>query len=166
LVALTSDHGEELYDHDFYFFHSGSTHDAALRVPLVLRLPGRLPAGRCIDRPVVNIDIAPTLSELLGVARRLAFEGKSLAGDMLGSVGEGAEEQAALSELEREIHSLRTSRWRFIYNPSGYEPADVEALLPHCIDQDALLRDAQPRSHSAEIDPLPRSPAPRKPPRG
>ncbi len=117
LVALTSDHGEELYDHDFYFFHSLSIHGSVLRVPLVLRWPGRLPEGRVVDGLVESVDLAPTLLPLLGVATPAHFEGVDLADRIAGSDGGRLD---ALAELGPEIHSLRTDRWSYIYNPKGF----------------------------------------------
>ena len=45
---IDSDHGETLYDHDCYFDHHG-LYDCTLRVPLVFRLPGTVPAGQRFD---------------------------------------------------------------------------------------------------------------------
>jgi arylsulfatase A-like enzyme len=120
LVALTGDHGEELYDHDFYFFHSWSIHDSVLRVPLVLRLPGRLPAGRELDGVVENIDIAPTLFALLDLEIPESFEGRNLEPDVSAPGPDEHVARTAFSELGPGIFSLRTPRWRYIYNPQGY----------------------------------------------
>jgi arylsulfatase A-like enzyme len=44
LLILNADHGEELDDHGCWFDHHG-LYDTNVRVPLLMRLPGRLPAG-------------------------------------------------------------------------------------------------------------------------
>jgi arylsulfatase A-like enzyme/parvulin-like peptidyl-prolyl isomerase len=67
LVAAIGDHGEGLGDHgehEHSFFIYGST----LRVPLILRLPGIVPAGATLREPVSQIDLLPTLLDLLGLA--------------------------------------------------------------------------------------------------
>jgi arylsulfatase A-like enzyme len=113
LVILTSDHGEELYQHDYFFLHALSIYDSVLHVPLILRLPGSLPAGVVRDEVVQTIDIAPTLFDLLRLTPDARFEGRSLVSDVLSG-------DVAFSELGPEIYSLRTRRWHFIYNPKGY----------------------------------------------
>ncbi len=49
LVVLVSDHGEELYEHNHYFFHAYSIYESVLRILLILRLPGVLPAGLSVS---------------------------------------------------------------------------------------------------------------------
>ena len=41
LVILTSDHGESLGEHDYFFDHGQNLFDPCLRIPLVLAVPGR-----------------------------------------------------------------------------------------------------------------------------
>jgi arylsulfatase A-like enzyme len=117
LVILTSDHGEELYQHDYFFLHALSIYDSVLHIPLILRMPGRLEEGAVRDEVVQSIDIAPTLYELLGLTPEGPFEGRSLLIE--------EEQGAAFSELGPEIYSLRTPRWHLIYNPKGYSSAGI-----------------------------------------
>ncbi len=60
LVVLVSDHGEELYQHNHYFFHAYSIYESVLRIPLILRLPGVLPAGLRVSDVIETVDLAPT----------------------------------------------------------------------------------------------------------
>ena len=60
LVVLTSDHGEELLDHGWWK-HGITVYEEQLRVPLILRWDGRLPAGARVRRPVELVDLVPTL---------------------------------------------------------------------------------------------------------
>lgn len=65
LTAFTSDHGESLGDHDYYFDHGRFAFQTCLRVPLILHWPGRLdPAVR--EEPVALLDLAPTVLEAVG----------------------------------------------------------------------------------------------------
>ena len=66
LVAITADHGEGLMQHG-HLLHGAQIYEEQVRVPLLLRWPGRLPAGRVIEGAVSLIDLAPTLLELAGV---------------------------------------------------------------------------------------------------
>jgi arylsulfatase A-like enzyme len=66
IVVLTADHGEHLGDHH-RADHKFSLYDALVHVPLVIRYPGKVPAGR--DPGVVsNLDVYATLTELAGLS--------------------------------------------------------------------------------------------------
>jgi arylsulfatase A-like enzyme len=117
LVVFSSDHGEELYEHNFYFFHSLSIYESVLNVPLIFSLPGRIPRGKTVDAIVESIDLAPTMFELLGLPIPDEFEGKSLVPLISGDRNASAELAAAYSELGPYIQSVRTDRWHYIYNP-------------------------------------------------
>jgi len=117
LVVFSSDHGEELYDHNFYFLHSLSIYESVLHVPLIFSLPGRLPRGKTVDAIVESIDLAPTMFELLGLPIPDDFEGRSLVPLIWGDGNVSAKPDAAYSELGPYIQSIRTDRWHYIYNP-------------------------------------------------
>jgi arylsulfatase A-like enzyme len=119
LVVFTADHGEELYARNHYFSHSASVYDTVLRAPLLLVWPGKIDAGRWIPGIVESIDIAPTILDLLGIARPDAFEGRSLSPQIAGGLPPDRS-RMAFSELEDKVVSLRTEDWRYIHNPSGF----------------------------------------------
>ncbi len=60
IVAFTSDHGEELFDHGF-LGHDHSLHQELVRVPLILAGPG-IPRGIRTATPVSNANLAWTLA--------------------------------------------------------------------------------------------------------
>ncbi|MFB3883102.1 MAG: sulfatase [Armatimonadota bacterium] len=66
VIAFTSDHGELLGEHGYYFMHGATLTQPVLHVPLVVAGPG-IPPGRRIPIPVGNADIMPALLDLLGV---------------------------------------------------------------------------------------------------
>ena len=59
LIIFTADHGELLGD--FGCFGKRSFHDAAAQIPLIMRLPGEVPANRLCATPVNLIDVTKTL---------------------------------------------------------------------------------------------------------
>jgi arylsulfatase A-like enzyme len=65
IVVLTADHGENLGDHHL-FNHRFSLWDSLVHVPLVMRYPDAVPAGR-ISEPVSTISLFATLSRLAGL---------------------------------------------------------------------------------------------------
>ncbi|MBI2192417.1 MAG: sulfatase [Planctomycetes bacterium] len=60
LVAVTSDHGEEQGEHIGFLAHAYGLYGTLLDIPLVLRLPGRIPAGRRYSGLTQPVDLFPT----------------------------------------------------------------------------------------------------------
>jgi arylsulfatase A-like enzyme len=81
LVVAVGDHGEGLMDHG-HLNHGVHLYEEAVRVPLILRFPDRIPAGRSVSNPVELTDVAPTILELLRPEVQLA-DGASPAGELL-----------------------------------------------------------------------------------
>lgn len=110
IVLLLSDHGEE------FFEHGGKTHrqtlyDEVLRIPMLVRLPGRIAAGQRFREQVGIIDVLPTLLELAGAPAPTDVMGRSLAGLLLGRRPDGADEpMPAVSELFSLGRALRSYR--------------------------------------------------------
>lgn len=65
VIALTADHGEELFEHDG-LGHGYSLHGEVLSVPLVLSGPG-VRRGRRVEQPVSTASLASTLMVLADV---------------------------------------------------------------------------------------------------
>lgn len=76
LVVFTSDHGEAFLEHG-NFLHQ-DLYGETLHVPLILRLPGRVPAGPRLEDPVTLLDVMPTILELAGLPPPAAAQGRSL----------------------------------------------------------------------------------------
>ncbi len=79
LTVFTSDHGESLGEHNYYFDHGRFSFQTCLRVPLIIHYPGVI-APRVDSDPVELIDLAPTLLEAAsGVPpARVPLQGHSL----------------------------------------------------------------------------------------
>jgi arylsulfatase A-like enzyme len=85
LVVFTSDNGYYLGEHQLG--DKRSMYDESLRIPLLMRLPGRIPAGSTSDAMALNLDLAPTLLELAGVPAPTGMQGRSLLGVAKGEPG-------------------------------------------------------------------------------
>ncbi|MFT7521815.1 MAG: hypothetical protein ACI9MC_003967 [Kiritimatiellia bacterium] len=81
LIVLTSDHGEEFYEHGGWW-HGDTLHAEQTHVPLLVKLPGGRFAGTRASWQVRNIDVAPTIAAQLGVVAPDQWEG----GDLFSSV--------------------------------------------------------------------------------
>ncbi len=70
LIVLTSDHGEEMWEHGG-FEHGHTMYQEVLRVPLLIKLPRGLASSvREVDRAVSTAAILPTVLELCGIGYR------------------------------------------------------------------------------------------------
>jgi arylsulfatase A-like enzyme len=83
LVILLSDHGEEFKEHGG-LSHAQSLHEELLRIPLLVRWPGRIPAGRRVTRSVQLVDVLPTVLDLVGAPPR-DVPGRSLRPALFGT---------------------------------------------------------------------------------
>ena len=77
LVIVTSDHGEEFGEHHL-IQHGYSLYMPSLRVPLLVSLPGRVPAGQRLSPWVSLRDLAATVLDVTGDSAH-AIPGRSLA---------------------------------------------------------------------------------------
>ncbi|MEU2429170.1 sulfatase [Streptomyces sp. NPDC007861] len=87
-VAYTSDHGFFLGEHGW--FDKRFMYEEGMRIPLVLRWPGVTGAGDRRAELVANIDYAPTLLDMAGLAPHPRMQGRSLLPLLR---GEGEEER-------------------------------------------------------------------------
>lgn len=86
LIVFVSDHGEEFLDHDSAL-HGYTLYEEQLRIPLMIRHP-ELPARR-ISRLSRQVDVLPTLLELLGISIPESLQGESLVAAMNGEEDPG-----------------------------------------------------------------------------
>lgn len=77
LVVFHADHGESLGERG-YIGHGQLFNEASVHVPLIFRLPGVVKAGLRVERLARNIDILPTILEVVGVSPPPDLSGESL----------------------------------------------------------------------------------------
>jgi arylsulfatase A-like enzyme len=78
LILFTADHGEEFHEHGGWE-HGRTLYDEVLRIPFVLKLPGQQQGSRR-DDAAQQIDLLPTVAELLGLRISPGGRGRSLLG--------------------------------------------------------------------------------------
>lgn len=117
LVLVTADHGEELDEHRMWFDHHG-LYDTNLRVPLILRMPGAVPAGLRAPGAVRLVDVAPTVLDMLGksgLVGDLSMQGHSFLPALSGSLPHGTAERLYLHECTwMRKRGVRTPEWKLI----------------------------------------------------
>jgi arylsulfatase A-like enzyme len=131
IVVLAADHGEELYAHNGYIFHSCSVYQTTLHVPLGISAPGLLPAGARVPQTVELIDVMPTVLDLVGVAAPKEQHGRSLV-PYLERPGSGGAGKPAFSEYGAStVHTVIQGTWKLVHNPDGYDPMCIPEAPPH-----------------------------------
>ena len=82
LIIITPDHGEEILERGSLGHAScsmaGTLYDENIRIPLIMRYPKALPQGRVIETQVSQVDIMPTIFDILGYSMPELTEGHSL----------------------------------------------------------------------------------------
>lgn len=138
IVVVTSDHGEEFREHGV-FGHGVSLYAPSLRIPLLIRYPPRVPAGRVVGSPVSLRDVAATIFDLAGVANRRGLPGRSLArhwgetvpapDTLYAEVRKGLRLRDHYPVSKGDMRSVLVGRWRLIVGGDG-----VPELYDHAVD--------------------------------
>ena len=145
VVALTSDHGEGLGDHDWWTH--GVLYQEQIRVPLILHAPG-FEAGRRVDAMVRTIDLMPTVLELVALPQRSwpPMDGVSLVplGTASGSAPTGFTDFAYSDSVNRmTYHMTKTikdekddllfalvdGRWKYVHHLLEEEESELYDLM-------------------------------------
>lgn len=110
-VVYMADHGYCLGQHGRFEKHCG--YDPALRVPLLMRWPGRIRRG-VVRELTEHVDVPATITDLMGIEALPGQQGRSLRAYLEGRAA--VHREHVFSEyLENEEAYIRTSQWKFIY---------------------------------------------------
>ena len=113
LLIVFGDHGESLTEHDIYWDHCG-LYEPTVRVPLIVRWPGRIAPGLRARGFVQHADLMPTVLEAAGIAVPPQLDGRSL-WPVLQGRAEGAHAEVFLSECAwQAARGVRTEDYKFI----------------------------------------------------
>jgi arylsulfatase A-like enzyme len=126
LVLFLSDNGPFLS----YGSHAGSagplregkltTFEGGVRVPCIARWPGKVPAKRVCDEPLMTIDLLPTLCALTGVELpKLKIDGKDASAVLFGTPGAKCPHDAYFFFAGDELHAVRSGKWK-LHLPHEY----------------------------------------------
>jgi arylsulfatase A len=123
LVIFASDNGPWLS----YGNHAGSagplregkgtTWEGGIRVPCIMRWPGRIPAGASCDEPAMTIDILPTVARLVGAdLPEHRIDGKDIWPLMSGAEGARSPHEVLYFYYhQNHLEALRAGRWKLVF---------------------------------------------------
>ncbi len=122
IVIITSDHGEEIFDHQIYG-HGHTLYGELTAIPLIICVPGKNAA--LIDTPVSIIDIPTTILTLLGSDYADQTDGN----DLFTVIEEGPTDKYVYADRTRYDHdavSVRDDEYVYMYYGSDpYDENDV-----------------------------------------
>jgi len=130
VIAVMADHGESLGEHG-EDFHGFFLYDETILVPLVIKLPGEVSAGKRNENRVELVDVLPTILQAAHVAVPAAVQGRSLLGLMGPSSGTTADaassfgDRPAYAETEyahlaygwSSLRALRSGKYLYVEAP-------------------------------------------------
>ena len=146
LIAITSDHGETLHDHDCFYDHHG-IYDCTLHIPLAFVYPGKVPAGLRFSDFCQQKDVTPTILDLMGIKTDIACDGGSLVPLMKGEPRTIEPEFYITEATWMRKHGWRTPEWKLIHalEPDFHFKPEVELYN--------LITDPEENHNLAEQEP-------------
>ncbi|MBL9199779.1 MAG: sulfatase-like hydrolase/transferase [Opitutaceae bacterium] len=181
LVIFTNDNGGEWLSRNTPFFHrKGSVWEGGIRVPAILRWPGRLPAGRVDPQPGITMDLTATILAATGapVPPDARLDGIDLLPILAGRAP--ARERTLFWRFggsdHRQQRAVRQGPWKLLVEGGSFSPTflfdlrddpgernDLAAQHPKIVARLRALIDSWEREVEADatsiLGPL-RSPAP------
>ncbi len=151
LVIYTSDHGDMCGSHGMLDKHY-VMYDDVMRVPLMMRWPGALPAGVECEAFVSNtVDLPFTFCRAAGAPVPESFQGMDLLPPARGTAPGRADIFASWHGNQLGNYSqrmVRNERWKYIWNAVAEDELyDLEADPAECVNRaaDAACRDVLAR---------------------
>jgi arylsulfatase A-like enzyme/uncharacterized membrane protein YbhN (UPF0104 family) len=132
-IVVTSDHGEEFFEHGGYW-HGTTLYDEALHVPLLVKLPGNEIRNTVVKHLVQSIDLMPSLLRIAGLEVPAGVQGQDILNPHAGVFAEESHEGNVLRSLrmQRAGSTLKLIEAN-AGNPRGLAPAEL-----YQVDQDPL----------------------------
>jgi len=138
VIIIAADHGESLGEHE-ETAHGFFIYDATVSVPLIVHVPSARLQGRVVESQVENIDIMPSLLQILGLPVPRDVQGTSFIPLVLGRAPKARRLAYSESYFPRYHYG-----WSELKSVSSLEYRYVRAPIPEVYD---LVRDPGERKN-------------------
>lgn len=107
----------------------GTTYEGGIRVPCLMRWPGKIPAGLVSDEMVSEMDLLPTIARLAGAAepKDRIIDGKDILPLMTGKNGAVSPHDVLFFYRAQKLQALRCGKWKLVLPQDG-KPAELYDL--------------------------------------
>jgi N-acetylglucosamine-6-sulfatase len=145
LVLYLGDNGFAFGEHGL--IDKRTAYEESMRIPMVARAPGLLPAGATVDAVAANIDVAPTLLEAAGLKPPPGLDGRSLLVPARGDTHGWRDEVLYEYFWERNfpqtptMHALRGERYKYIRYHGLWDSDELFDLQADPHEMRNLIRD-------------------------
>ncbi|MDH5306498.1 MAG: sulfatase-like hydrolase/transferase, partial [Myxococcales bacterium] len=137
LIVFSSDHGEAFGEHDGEG-HARNVYGEVTTTPLILSFPFRLEPGIVVRERSENVDLWPTVLELVGLPALPDTDGASLVPQIAAAAkdtGGGDEDGIAFAQIDqtwgrngmqpRPMVAFNDGRWRLIYRAADPKRSEL-----------------------------------------
>ncbi len=121
IIVFTSEHGEMMGDHRL--MSKEFTYEESIRVPMLLKVPG-VSGGRRIAKPVGQVDLLPTLLELMQQPLPDHLQGRSLAPHLLQGLEVPNKDVVVISSISgfaQRWNRNHVAQLRTLITPEGWK---------------------------------------------
>ncbi len=131
LVIFTNDNGGEWLSRNAPFFHRKATlWEGGIRVPLILRWPGRLPAGKTSEQVAITMDLNASILAATDTSLPAGYHPDGL--NILPSLTDQTPDVDRqlfwrIMRTERQQKAVRSCRWKLLVDGGEYLLFDVVA---------------------------------------
>ncbi|MES2594750.1 MAG: sulfatase [Verrucomicrobiota bacterium] len=126
-----------------------TSYEGGVRVPFIVKWPGKVPAGKVCEEPITEMDILPTLSAWLGApAPEKKTDGKNVLDLWFGKEGAKSPHGAIAFYAGNELQAVRSGDWKLhfahpyitVTGEPGEDgkPSNWENMKPAAITQSGI----------------------------
>ena len=162
ILVVTSDHGENFWEHLPYFHHGTATYQTTMQGVCMIRLPNAAEGGTRIAEPISSIAIMPSLVNYLNLPLPEGIDGRAFdLANIHQTIGERTlygqatltrpwkvPEVAAGWQHANKARCIRTGNMKYIQTPYA-SSEELYDLARDPFEQDNLLLSPAPESVSA-----------------
>ncbi len=153
IVIFTSDNGGDFYeDNSFPGMWRGTyftSLEGSLRVPFIIRWPGKIPARSVSNEILLGSDLIVTLAEVAGgtLPTDRIYDGKNELNFLMGEAPK-SQQEVVIAYVADQIHAVKWRNWKGVFKglEKGYGSPVLEYPIPVFYDLYTDPREEKPYS--------------------